>query len=175
LDLEFRELSEEIDRIAKMTQFNKMDLMTGANGSGSDGIAKFQIGANTSQNIEVTFQNLSTSSGELSSVAWASGEGSFNIATRADANSAIQTIDDAIVVVDEYRAELGAKINRLTYAIDNLSNVSQNTAASRSRVLDTDYAQATTELARTQIIQQAATAMLAQANQQPQSVLSLLQ
>jgi flagellin len=175
LDLEFKELSQEIDRIAKMTQFNKMDLMTGANGSGSDGIAKFQIGANTSQNIEVTFQNLSTSSGELSSVAWASGEGSFNIATRADANSAIQTIDDAIVVVDEYRAELGAKINRLTYAIDNLSNVSQNTAASRSRVLDTDYAQATTELARTQIIQQAATAMLAQANQQPQSVLSLLQ
>jgi flagellin len=70
---------------------------------------------------------------------------------------------------------LGASSNRLTHAADNLANISANTSASRSRILDTDYAQATTELARTQIIQQAATAMLAQANQQPQSVLSLLQ
>ncbi len=69
---------------------------------------------------------------------------------------------------------MGATINRLNYASDNLSNVSMNTSASRSRILDTDYASATTELARSQIIQQAATAMLAQANQQPQSVLSLL-
>jgi flagellin len=178
LDLEFRELSEEIDRIADMTQFNKMDLMTGTipNGSGTAGLATFQVGANASQIIEVTFENLTTASGGvLSSVAWASASGNFNIATRADANTAIDTIDDAIKVVDEYRAELGSKINRLTYAIDNLTSVSQNTSASRSRVLDTDYAQATTELARTQIIQQAATAMLAQANQQPQSVLSLLQ
>jgi flagellin len=178
LDLEFKELSEEINRIAEMTQFNKMDLMTGTipNGSGTAGLATFQVGANASQTIEVTFQNLTTgSSGVLSSVSWASGSSSFNIATQSAANSAIETIDDAIKVVDEYRAELGSKINRLTYAIDNLTNVSQNTAASRSRVLDTDYAQATTELARTQIIQQAATAMLAQANQQPQSVLSLLQ
>ena len=69
---------------------------------------------------------------------------------------------------------MGSTINRLNYAADNLSNVSMNTSASRSRILDTDYASATTELARSQIIQQAATAMLAQANQQPQSVLSLL-
>lgn len=177
LDLEFKELSEEINRIAEMTQFNKMDLMTGTipNGSGTAGLATFQVGANSGQTITMTFQDLTTGSGVLSSVAWASGSGSFNIATLADASTAISTIDDAIKVVDEYRAELGAKVNRLTYAIDNLTNVSQNTAASRSRVLDTDYAQATTELARTQIIQQAATAMLAQANQQPQSVLSLLQ
>jgi flagellin len=176
LDLEFSELSIEIDRIAKMTQFNKMDLMTGTipNGTGSAGKALFQVGANKSQTIEVTFKNLTTGSGVLSSVAW-SAAGSFNIGTQSAANSAIETIDGAIKVVDEYRAELGSKINRLTYAIDNLTSVSQNTSASRSRVLDTDYAQATTELARTQIIQQAATAMLAQANQQPQSVLSLLQ
>jgi flagellin len=70
---------------------------------------------------------------------------------------------------------IGAGINRLTYAADNLSNISQNTSESRSRILDTDYAQATTELARTQIIQQASTAVLAQANAQPQSVLKLLQ
>jgi flagellin len=175
LDLEFKELSEEINRIAEMTQFNKMDLMTGTipNGSGSAGTAIFQIGANASQNIEVTFKNLTTGSGVLSSVAW--GSASFNISTQALANTAIDTIDDAIKVVDEYRAELGSKINRLTYAADNLANVSMNTAASRSRVLDTDYAQVTTDLARAQIIQQAGTAMLAQANQQPASVLSLLQ
>ena len=69
---------------------------------------------------------------------------------------------------------MGAKINRLTYAADNLTNISTNTSASRSRIMDADYAQSTTELARSQIIQQAATAMLAQANQAPQSVLSLL-
>jgi flagellin-like hook-associated protein FlgL len=81
---------------------------------------------------------------------------------------------DAIATIDTDRARFGATINRLTYAADNLANVSQNAQASRSRILDTDYAQTTTELARTQIIQQAATAMLAQANQAPQSVLSLL-
>jgi flagellin len=69
---------------------------------------------------------------------------------------------------------MGAMVNRLTYAADNLANISQNTSASRSRIQDTDYATATTELARTQIIAQAATAMLAQANQQPQMVLKLL-
>jgi flagellin len=69
---------------------------------------------------------------------------------------------------------MGAKINRLNYAADNMTNTSMNTAASRSRIEDTDFAAATTELARTQIISQAATAMLAQANQQPQGVLSLL-
>jgi flagellin len=78
-------------------------------------------------------------------------------------------------VIDTYRSELGATINRLQYTTDNLTNVSTNTAASRSRIQDTDYAQTTTELAKRQIIQQAATAMLAQANQQPSSVLSLLQ
>ena len=83
-------------------------------------------------------------------------------------------IDQAITRVNDHRATLGATINRLEYAADNLSNVAQNTSASRSRVLDADYASETTELARTQIIQQAATAMLSQANQQAQSVLALL-
>jgi len=76
--------------------------------------------------------------------------------------------------VNTARASAGAVINRLEYAVDNLANVSQNTAASRSRILDADYASESTELARTQIIQQAGTAMLAQANQQAQSVLALL-
>ena len=96
------------------------------------------------------------------------------IDTRAAANSSISALDLSLKTINNARAEMGSTINRLTYAADNLTNVSQNTSASRSQVLDTDYAQATTELARTQIISQAATAMLAQANQAPQSVLSLL-
>ena len=73
------------------------------------------------------------------------------------------------------RSSIGAFINRLNYAADNLTNIATNTTASRSRIMDTDYAQATSELAKRQILQQAATAMLAQANQQQASVLSLLQ
>jgi flagellin len=99
---------------------------------------------------------------------------SLSILTQSTSNTAVSTIDAALSSVNKSRAEIGAVVNRLTYAADNLTNVSQNAEASRSRILDTDYAKTTTELARTQIIQQAATAMLAQANQQPQGVLSLL-
>lgn len=99
---------------------------------------------------------------------------SLSVLTQATSNIAVTTLDVALSSVNKSRAEIGSVINRLTYAADNLTNVSQNAQASRSRILDTDYAKTTTELARTQIIQQAATAMLAQANQQPQSVLSLL-
>ena len=98
----------------------------------------------------------------------------LNVLTQATSNTSVSTLDVAISSVNQARAEIGSVINRLTYAADNLTNVSQNAEASRSRILDTDYAKTTTELARSQIIQQAATAMLAQANQQPQSVLSLL-
>jgi flagellin len=102
------------------------------------------------------------------------GLSGISLSTRSGATAALATLDTAIAAVDTDRSAFGATMNRLTYAIDNLSNISQNAQASRSRIMDTDYAQATTELARSQIIQQAATAMLAQANQAPQSVLSLL-
>jgi len=100
---------------------------------------------------------------------------SGDVLTQAAASTAITTLDTSLDAIALARGGLGASSNRLTHAADNLANISANTSASRSRIMDTDYAQATTELARTQIIQQAATAMLAQANQQPQSVLSLLQ
>jgi flagellin len=98
-----------------------------------------------------------------------------NLKTQASSNVAADRLDNAMANVDKELATFGAVINRLTYAADNLTTTSQNTSFSRSRILDTDYAAATTELARTQIIQQAGMAMLAQANQQPQTVLSLLQ
>jgi flagellin-like hook-associated protein FlgL len=115
---------------------------------------------------------------EPESTAVFSGSARLNdtqIKTQTGANQAIARLDNAMANVDHELATFGSVMNRLTFAGDNLTNVSQNTQQSRSRVLDTDYAAATTELARTQIIQQAGMAMLAQANQQPQTVLSLLQ
>jgi flagellin len=97
-----------------------------------------------------------------------------DITTRAFSTTALDVLDKAIEGVNSTRATLGASMSRLEYAADNLQNVSQNSSAARSRVLDADYASETTELARTQIIQQASTAMLSQANQAQQSVLSLL-
>jgi flagellin len=99
---------------------------------------------------------------------------STDITTSNFATTALGALDTAIEGVNSTRAGLGASMSRLEYASDNLQNVSQNTQAARSRVLDADYAAETTELARTQIIQQASTAMLSQANQSQQSVLSLL-
>ena len=98
-----------------------------------------------------------------------------SVETQEGATAALAVLDAAISYVNAERSKLGAVQNRLTHTIDNLSNVVTATQASRSRIQDTDYAKETAELARAQIIQQAATAMLAQANQQPQSVLALLQ
>ena len=99
----------------------------------------------------------------------------ISLTTVAGASRALSVIDSALEYVNAERSKLGAVENRLEHTINNLTNIVTNTQASRSRIMDTDYAAETTELARSQIIQQAATAMLAQANQQPQSVLSLLQ
>jgi len=100
--------------------------------------------------------------------------GGLNISSQESATAAITSIDNAIEKVSSIRSKLGAMENRLNSAVENLTSISTNTSASRSRILDTDYATETTALARSQIISQAATAMLAQANQQPQTVLSLL-
>ena len=98
----------------------------------------------------------------------------LTVTTNADANTAMGYVDTAIDAVNTRRANLGAAISRLEHTVDNLENNAVNHAASRSRILDADYAAETTELARTQIIQQAGTAMLSQANQKAQAVLKLL-
>jgi flagellin len=115
-----------------------------------------------------------TSTGGTSTVSGGTPVSQISVATQAAAAKALDVIDKAISYVNLERSKLGAVQNRLTHTIDNLANIVSNTSASRSRINDTDYAATTAELARTQIIQQAATAMLAQANQAPQSVLSLL-
>jgi flagellin len=141
---------------------------------GTGAIVEVKTGATTitmtgsANGISFTVENLRVGNGIGATVS------GYDITTSTLANSAITNLTTLITSVDAARATSGAVINRLEYAADNLANVAQNTSASRSRVLDADYASETTELARTQIIQQAATAMLSQANQQAQSVLALL-
>jgi flagellin len=163
LNSEYSQLSAEITRISDKTTWNGMAIVGDAATSFS-----FQAGPAASDTVTVTFMDIAVTGSTITSAA------SIGVSTVAQATSAITNLDSAISTVDAYRSTLGAVVNRLNYAADNLTNVATNTAASRSRILDTDYAAATTELARTQIIQQAATAMLAQANQSPSSVLSLL-
>tara|TARA_B110000091_G_C13775013_1_gene458445 strand:- start:341 stop:1489 length:1149 start_codon:yes stop_codon:yes gene_type:complete len=115
-----------------------------------------------------TLRNMTVSRGTHAALA------DNDILNATSAAAAITALDTAITAVNTQRSTFGAAANRLEHAADNLANVSQNTSASRSRILDADYASETTELARTQIIQQAGTAMLSQANQQAQSVLALL-
>ena len=163
---EFSALQSEITRIADNTQWNKMFLLNGDGGNGGGaGAWQFQVGANTNQTITVTISDMAAGSLGVSTV---------SITSVGVAQDAVSALDDAISVLNTRRSIIGAVINRLTHAIDNLTNVAQNTSEARSRVTDTDYATATSELARSQIIQQAGMAMLAQANQQPQMVLSLL-
>ena len=126
------------------------------------------VGTNGADGKDFTVTNVELSRGTHAPV------GGSDITTSALANTALGVLDTAIEGVNSTRAGLGASMSRLEYASDNLQNVAQNTASARSRVMDADYAAETTELARTQIIQQAATAMLAQANQSQQAVLSLL-
>ena len=124
----------------------------------------------------MTIGDISATETPWPSVRWHAATIATNTAASARRSVGVLTaIDAAITDVSSHRANLGAVTNQLTYAIDNLSNVVINAEATRSRLEDTDYAKATSELARTQIIQQAGTAMLAQANQLPQSVLQLLQ
>ena len=167
MSTEFNQLSAEITRISEQTQWNGMLVLAG-NGAVSATATStytFQVGANTAQTVAVTIPVMSI--GQFSVTGG-------TIATAVGATSAIADLDGSISELNGYRSTIGATINRLEHAIDNLTNVQQNASDSRSKVEDTDYASATSELARTQIIAQAATAILAQANQQPQSVLSLL-
>jgi len=285
LNQEFVSLRSEINRVAQNTQWNGVNILTKQGGSNSDGIHKFQVGANPNQTIDLTIGNYQTNSSSQTAVATvatttsgssqgatpaaqvstfkiendvavgdvfnltvgdksfthtvtalaasavlsrdavfnamiagigtvagvgasettttsgakvqtftasstAFGSNSFNISsgaggllsginassitTAGNANSAVAAVSTALATVNAGRSEMGATMNRLQYAADNLANVARNATESRGCVMDADYAKETTELARTQIIAQAGTAMLAQANQMKQTVLSLL-
>ena len=191
VDTEFDALRLEINRIAINTQWNGISLLGGY--SASNVQFNIQIGANASQTINVFFYNFQSlgdndeaitsnysffsgldNDGDLDSDI---GMGSLDLTSTAANNGPTGTMHAmtfALMLTHANRTTIGARLNRLEYALDNLANISLNTSASRSRISDTNYARETTELAKTQIIQQAATAMLSQANQYSQSVLSLL-
>lgn len=164
LQTEFAALSTQIDNIASQTSWNGQNLLDASGGDGS-GSYVFQVGQNDGETVTVDIAAMAAS--DL-------GVDGEDISATDTATTAIDVIDTALDTINSQRATLGAGINQLTYAADNLTNISANVTASRSSIMDTDYAQASTQLAKSQIIQQAATAMLAQANQQPQSVLALL-
>jgi len=176
LDAEFDHLLAEIDRVADNTQWNGRNILDGTAGSSSSDSVDFQVGADPSQTVTVTFGNFTNAAGETMASLGGFQLNTSGISSAIEYASDVMTAADlAIEAVSTQRATFGAVSNRLEHAIDNLTNVKTQSEASRSRILDTDYAAATSELARTQIIQQAGTAMLAQANQLPQTVLALLQ
>jgi len=178
LNQEYTHLLAEIERVAQNTQWNGRDILDGnAAGSGQGTSVGFQVGMNPSQTISVGFGDFtSTGNGIMTSLnGFTLNSGSSSIASSITAASNIITAADvALEAVSTQRATFGAVSNRLTHAVDNLTNVKTQAEGARSRIMDTDYAQSTSELARTQIIQQAGTAMLAQANQLPATVLALL-
>jgi len=174
MDDEYQALTSEINRISTNTQWNKMNILTGSGGEvGLASAFTFQIGANAGQVISVVVANQAITSGVANSAQYTVLD-LTSITTGQYASAAVSKLDDALSTLNANRSKIGAAINRLEHAISNLTNVAQNATDSRSRVTDTDYSKATSDLAKQQIIAQAATAILAQANQQPQSVLSLL-
>ena len=167
LATEFLALGSQIESIASQTTWNGYTILTGTAGDTSNGSYAFQAGQTSGQTITVAISQMGLTG--LSMTAAAVG-----VSTAASASAAIASIDSAINTVNSQRATIGAAVNRMTYAADNMTNISANVSASRSTIMDTDYATASTNLSKAQIIQQASTAMLAQANQQPQTVLALL-
>ncbi|MEQ2527513.1 flagellin [Bacillaceae bacterium CLA-AA-H227] len=153
-------LASEISRIASTTQFNKQTLL-----DGSFTGKNLQIGANTSQNITISIDAMDA--GTLSVDA-------LSLGSYTGADAAIGKIDTAIETVSTQRANLGAVQNRLEHTINNLSTTSENLTTAESRIRDTDMAKEMTEFTKNNILLQASQSMLAQANQQPQGVLSLL-
>ncbi|WP_016955587.1 flagellin [Catenovulum agarivorans] len=162
LQKEVSALKTEISRIGSTTQFAGVELLTGAYS------AAFLVGANGGQSISV---NMSRSGGFGAS---GLGIGSLSVQTERDASAALTAIDTAISTIGAARADLGALQNRFQSTIRNLSNVAENVSAARSRIRDTDFATETASLTKNQILQQASTTVLSQANQRPQSALSLL-
>ena len=166
LQSEFLQLQEQTEDVINNTSWNGMKLLKGEAGSG--GTVNFQVGAGNTDSIALPLATLNSSD-----VSTALGSG-VKIDSQSDAVLAIDKIDKALAQIDAERGTWGGVMNRLTYAADNAVNVSTNSSASRSRIMDTDYAKTTAELARSMILDQAGSAMLSQANQQPYYVLALL-
>lgn len=181
---EVSQLCSEINRIACKTTFGKQEILSGAGKGlvGADGKIAFQVGANANDTTSVslssgfTIEQMKTAAGsKITTVADADNRGkTFDVSTASKAQVVLADIDSFIGFVDKKRGEFGAVQNRLESTISNQSNIAENESDARSRIRDTDYAEEAANLSQQNIIQQAATSMLTQANSRPQIALSLL-
>jgi len=160
LDAEVQTLIAEIDRVAADTSFNGVQLLDGTGGS-----LTFQVGANSGQTVAVATADATAATLGLTG----------DVTSAANATTMLDTVDTALATVNGDRADLGAVQNRFESIVRSVQTTAENLSASRSRIMDADFAAETANLTRAQILQQAGTAMLAQANSAPQNVLSLLQ
>jgi len=171
LQKEVSALRTEISRISTTTQFAGVDILTG------DYSAKFLVGANEGQTISVNLSSQTLTNAGVDGFS-ATGLGitgaNVDVLTSDNASGLMAKIDTAISAIGGLRADLGALQNRFQSTIRNLSNISENVSAARSQIKDTDFATETANLTRNQIIQQASTTVLSQANQRPQAALQLL-
>lgn len=166
LQEEFSQLQTQISNSISNTSWNGMKLLDLGGGSSTN--LNFHLGASSNDSVVLPLASLN--SGDVQT-ALANG---VNVSTQSVAVTSIGMIDKAISQIDTERGKWGGMMNRLTHASDNATNVAMNSSASRSRIMDADYAQATAEMARALILNQAGSAMLSQANQQPMYVLALL-
>ncbi|GAA0085626.1 flagellin [Clostridium sp. CTA-7] len=158
---ELDQLSSEITRIANQTQFNKQDILA------KDSTVNIQVGANSGQTISISLKTMDAKTLQVVGA-------TLDVADTTKANALTNALDTAIENVSTHRSSLGALQNRLEHTISNLNNTSENLTAAESRVRDVDMAKEMMSFSKNNILQQAAQAMLAQANQQPQGVLQLL-
>ncbi|CRL48164.1 MULTISPECIES: flagellin domain-containing protein [Pseudomonas] len=172
LNKEFAAMSDELTRIAKSTNLNGKNLI-----DGTAGTMTFQVGSNTGSANQITLTLASGFDAVTLSVDSATLQitGNSSATAQASFSAAITKIDVALQTINTSRADLGAAQNRLTSTISNLQNINENAAAALGRVQDTDFAAETAQLTKQQTLQQASTAVLAQANQLPSAVLKLLQ
>ena len=176
IQVEVSSLIAEIDRIASAAQFNGMNMLTGrfARPTGENvvtGSMWFHIGANMDQRTQVFIGTMTAAALGVRNIGT---EEKLSLETPEDANRAIGTLDEAIKKINKQRADLGAYQNRLELTVKGLNVAAENTQAAESRIRDTDMASQMVEFTKNSVLQQAGTAMLAQANSQSQNVLSLL-
>ena len=181
---EVSQLCSEINRIACKTTFGKQEILSGAGKGlvGKDGKIAFQVGANANDTTSVSLssgfaiaQMKTAANSKIATVPDADNRGeTFDVSTASKAQAVLADIDSFIGFVDKKRGEFGAVQNRLESTISNQSNIAENESDARSRIRDTDYAEEAANLSQQNIIQQAETSMLTQANSRPQIALSLL-
>lgn len=164
LNTEFQALETQIRDTVANTTWNGMNLLDGT--VGNTGTVGYQVGAMANDRVSVIYADFDLAAQPLTTAR--------TISTQSNASTALTSIDGAIDQISNARGTWGAAMNRLVHAGDNAANVSMNLAESNSRIMDTDYAHATAEMARSLILNEAGSAMLSQANQQPYYVLALL-